>query len=137
MKKNWWKVLTVVLLFYTLFAGMTIPIGKGIISDPKALELTIGKENTISVVTDNTQYSEEPANEIKARVRFGEGDYKVIDATEVKIVDDRELRLKISIPALSMDCSARSSNIQRSSLSKGFINGRSRSGKRRHPAAAA
>ena len=120
MKKNWWKVLTVVLLFYTLFAGMTIPIGKGIISDPKALELTIGKENTISVVTYNTQYSEEPANEIKARVRFGEGDYKVIDATEVKIVDDRELRLKISIPAIHPD-SLPSPMLQIGSPKNGFL----------------
>ncbi|MCH2042955.1 MAG: cytochrome c biogenesis protein [Saprospiraceae bacterium] len=106
MKQHWWKILTVILLFYVLIAGMLIPIRTGIISDAKELELTIGKKNTIFVQTYNTQYEKEEAKDIKARIRIGEkekGNVKVINASAIEVINNRTLKVDIDLPPIPRD----------------------------------
>lgn len=56
MAKNWWKGLAVVLILYTIAAGLLVPL-KGGILDISPERLALGKANTLTVKGYNTNFT--------------------------------------------------------------------------------
>lgn len=91
LKKNWWKVLTVLLLVYTLVFSLMVPLAPGIESvTPK--QLNVG-ENTVVVEGYNTQFTKNIPSEIT--INYGED---IVSSDNFEIIDDNHLKFKINIP---------------------------------------
>ena len=55
MQGTWWKLLSVVLMFYVLFAGMLVPLKSGVQSvRPQAIE--VGQAATLEIGGYNTHF---------------------------------------------------------------------------------
>ncbi|MBX2817344.1 MAG: cytochrome c biogenesis protein [Saprospiraceae bacterium] len=90
--QNWWKLLGVALVVYSIVAGMLVPLGPGIIgiSNPG---LKAGDQQTIRVTGYNTHYSE---GDVNAWLRYGTR-YS-LEALAISIVDDRTLDATFELP---------------------------------------
>lgn len=96
--KHWWKLLAVLLVAYTLFVGLTIPLRTGIISGKSEMSLASGQQQELKVRFYNSRYTKEKPEAIVARLRIDTT--KAICADAVKIVDDRTLLLSFNLPTL-------------------------------------
>ena len=96
MKNNWWKILGVLLIVYSFIIGMLVPLRTGI-SDASPASFKAGQDISIQVEGYNSFYQTAP-NALKAWLKM-EGDF-VLGAKQIKVVNDRELGIDFSIPAL-------------------------------------
>lgn len=94
MRKNWWKVLGVVILLYTYTAGLLIPLKPGILHvSPSNLEA--GKTLTIGVIGYNTYFTKAQSGMrswIKLDQEYG------IQADKIEVISDTKTRVSFSIP---------------------------------------
>jgi heme exporter protein C len=100
LKKDWWKYLAIILVFYSLVVGMMVPLRNGIISEKSALTLKIGQKKSLGIDFYNSDYKKEKATDITARIRLDS--HKAICADEVKITNSKKLSLNFDIPTIDL-----------------------------------
>lgn len=94
MKKHWWKVLTVILLFYVLLAGMLIPLGVGL-QKVSPVSLKTGQAVDLQVYdVYNAVYTNAP--NLEARIRLNSKE--AICATNIKVTNSNSLSIHFDIP---------------------------------------
>ncbi|MCP4438930.1 MAG: cytochrome c biogenesis protein CcsA [Aureispira sp.] len=93
MKKHWWKVLTVILLFYVLLAGLLIPLGVGIYK-VSPVSLNAGQAVDLKVYAYNAVYDN--TENIDARIRINPNE--AICASEINTISSNSLSIKFNIP---------------------------------------
>lgn len=96
LKKHWWKALAAVLLFYSLSAGLLIPLRMGIVSDKSSLSLKTGQSQSLDVWVYNGRF--ESGEEVQARILLAED--QVYCAQKIEIGQARQLKLEVALPQL-------------------------------------
>jgi heme exporter protein C len=93
MKRNWWKLLCVALLFVTFIVGLLTPTAPGIISAEASAASTSAAPFTVTVHGYNTHFQSQAAN-TKAWLSNGKkGEYKSC-ASSVKAISETELLIE-------------------------------------------
>ena len=93
MKGFWWKILGVVLILYSLIAGMLVPLGPGIIS-VQPNQVKNGQTIDVLVKGYNTRFE---SGQTILWLKLS--DDHAIKSTDVKVTSDRSLTAKFAIPA--------------------------------------
>jgi heme exporter protein C len=96
--KHWWKVLAAILIIYSLFAGMLIPLRSGIVSDKSSMTLKTTSDQHLKLQFYNARFKKEAADKITARIRIDSN--KAVCAESVTISTDRELDVKFNLSGL-------------------------------------
>ncbi len=91
--KNWWKYLAVLILLYTVIAGLMVPLKPGITSIGKSVFAT-GEEATISVEVYNAKYGGQAP---KSYIKLDQSNY--IEAKSVEVGEGRTVNVTFDIPA--------------------------------------
>jgi heme exporter protein C len=97
---NWWKFLGVVLVVYTLIAGLLIPLKPGIV-DRNTNQAKTGTELIIKVRGYNADYTQY-AN---AQAWLKLDSVHAIKAKQIRHLDKRTIQLSFSIPTSLPDTS--------------------------------
>jgi heme exporter protein C len=95
IRQVWWKIISVLLLLYTLIMGLLVPLNPGIIHVSPSSANT-GDQLQLQVEGYNSFYSSEQGA-IRAWLKLD--DKNSLAATSVKVLNDRQLQLNFSIPA--------------------------------------
>lgn len=93
MRKMWWKVLAVVLMLYSLIAGMIVPLSPAI-QTTDFRKANSGEQIEFEVLGYNTRFTEN-ADQLRAWIRLGE---YALCMDEVEAIDDRHLRIRSKLP---------------------------------------
>ncbi|MFZ4427709.1 MAG: cytochrome c biogenesis protein [Saprospiraceae bacterium] len=94
LRQNWWKALAVILLAYTIIAGMLMPLKPGIVrAEPSSARA--GTELQLEVQGYNTRFT---AGGAALRAWLKAEDGSAISATAIRTLDDKRLSLKFSLP---------------------------------------
>ena len=93
MKKNWWKVLGVLILIYVFIAGMVVPLTPGI-SRVSPSSARTGEQLRLQVTGYNTQFT--AGQGLQAWLKMD--DERALSAQEVAVADDRQLELLFELP---------------------------------------
>lgn len=94
MKNGWWKILGVMLVIYSIIAGLIIPMNPGIIKIDKS-QVQGGAVEELNIITYNTFFEER--GEIIAWLKTS-SDY-FTKAEKVTVRNERELNIKFDLPA--------------------------------------
>lgn len=97
MKNNWWKILGVLLIIYSITVGMLIPLKPGITQCTKqdgSSSVKTGENVTLSVKGYNSFYQE--AGDVQAWLKLDSA--LLMAATDIGVISDRELSLKFAMP---------------------------------------
>lgn len=93
MIKDWWKILGVFLVLYSLLAGMLVPLGPGLTGvDP--MDFHPGQTAELQITGYNTLFKDKE-NELKV-VLHNQG--QAIAAQEIKVHDNNRLMAKFGFP---------------------------------------
>ncbi len=93
IKKHWWKALAVLIVLYSIIAGMLIPLKPGILQvHPYNLEA--GTSPTLIVNTYNTKF--EQGDNIRAWISI-DSNY-AIPARETRMLNNRQLSIDFDLP---------------------------------------
>ncbi len=92
MKRNWWKILSVVLLLFTFTAGILIPLSPGIVSVTPSTFATSEKPFTVNVFGYNTRFKDNEKT-LSAWLTNWSGGKPVNSCAEIRIVDNTHLEL--------------------------------------------
>ncbi len=92
MKKNWWKILTVLMLTYVLIATFSVPLVPGGLGISIA-ELHRGKQ-TVEFVGYNTHFQEQASN-LQCFVAVGD---QYLGVDEIQIKDNQHVQFEIQWP---------------------------------------
>lgn len=95
MKKHWWKALAVLILLYTFFMGLLVPLKPGLIDVEPAI-IEAGKPVTFSVKGYNTNFLSEKSSLQAWLVRR---DGKLIKPLQTDIADETTMQLNFEVPA--------------------------------------
>ena len=95
MKKNWWKILGVMLIIYSYLMGLLVPLRMGI-SDADPAGLATGQEVAMRVEGYNSHFTHSEG-ELRAWLKM-DGDH-AIAATGIEVLDDRRLVVRFRIPS--------------------------------------
>ena len=95
MKNNWWKILGVLLILYSFAMGLLVPLRTGI-SDVTPASVKTGQNVTLEVQGYNSFY--ENAKNLRAWLKMDS--IHTIEATSIKVINDRDLLVSFSIPKL-------------------------------------
>ncbi len=93
LKKNWWKILSVILIAYSIIAGLLIPLKPGII-DVHKKKIRVSTNVWLNVTGYNSRYMEAEGS-IRAWLKLDEA--YALAAHKVEVVSDRELKLNFRI----------------------------------------
>ena len=95
MKINglWWKVLGVLLILYSLIAGLLIPLGPGII-EVQPRRVLNGTEVTFNIKGYNTKFSQGD-NRLWLKLT----DTYMLEASSIEILSDRNIKANFKLPA--------------------------------------
>lgn len=94
MRQHWWKLLAVLILVYALVAGLLVPLKPNLLSvTPNAA--TPGSIQSFDLLGYNTRFQEDGGSS-RAWLNYGEG--YAIEATEVKVTDDRRATATFVVP---------------------------------------
>ncbi|NNF35840.1 MAG: cytochrome c biogenesis protein CcsA [Saprospiraceae bacterium] len=93
MNQWWWKVLGIVLIFYTVIVGMLTPLKPGVI-DVSPQRIEAGMDVTISVTGYNNHFNE--AKENRAYLKVGESSF--LPGEPVEIMDHNTIKFQFNIP---------------------------------------
>jgi len=88
----WWKILGAALIFYSLIAGMLVPLGPGIIHVQPA-RIIAGQSVDINVTGYNSNYQ---SGEVQAWLKYD--DNHALIPGVINVVDNRHLVLTFDIP---------------------------------------
>lgn len=94
MKKQWWKVLGILILLYVFVAGLMVPLSTGI-SKVSPSSLKVGQEASLSITGYNANYGEGPP----PRVWLKLDNERALAARSVEVLSVRELRADFQIPS--------------------------------------
>ncbi len=99
MKKHWWKILAVLLMLYTIIAGMLIPLSPAThyIEGNKA---NAGEELDMTIHGYNTYYTQ--AKDLNVWLLNKKQTFAVC-ADQVEVIDDRTAKANFTIPAVVHD----------------------------------
>ncbi len=95
--KNWWKILAVVLMFYTILAGLLVPLKTGIY-DVQSDKITSDNLLQLHVIGYNSHYKAYQNPRAWLRLDSAKG----IVSTMIKVEDDRNLTVVFKLPALAI-----------------------------------
>ncbi len=99
MKKYWWKIACIILMFYTVLAGLMIPLGAGITSVSTSQAKILSEFNT-TIKTYNTHFTKDhelPWAWFKNdSLRLG------LRAGQIDVIDDTTLKLTFTIPSIKI-----------------------------------
>ncbi len=94
IRSSWWKILAVLLLMYTIFAGMLVPLTPGIIRvNPTSVES--GTKLVLKATGYNTRYTRSPES-LRAWLKMD--DERALAANSISVIDDRRLEMTFLIP---------------------------------------
>ncbi len=93
IKRNWWKVLSVILMLYVIIAGILIPIKPGIIDYDNASAET-GSPYEVTVKTYNTHFDK--AQGLRTYLLLPNNELLVADSSEV--INAAEVKASFNIP---------------------------------------
>lgn len=86
--KNWWKILGVLLMLYTLIAGFLIPLKPGVYDfNPRKLILGDSTASQVSITTYNTHFDQAEENRVWLKTKTDQ----LIKAKEVQITGPNKL----------------------------------------------
>ncbi|HMX38958.1 MAG TPA: cytochrome c biogenesis protein CcsA [Saprospiraceae bacterium] len=91
----WWKILSVVLIVYTLIAGLLVPLKPGITHVYPETTQT-GHELRLTLYGYNSFYTQSPAEQIRVWLQLDEN--QAVQGLNVKTLDDTTLEASFSIP---------------------------------------
>ena len=97
MKMNqwWWKILGIVLIFYTVIVGMLTPLKPGVIEvNPQRMDA--GSDVIITVTGYNNHFDE--ANENRAYLKVD--DSKFLAGNAVEVINHNTIKFQFSIPSV-------------------------------------
>jgi heme exporter protein C len=101
----WWKYLSVILLLYTIVAGLRVPLKSGIIrTEPDALPS--GRVHTVTFYGYNTAFSKDTEGKpIRIWFSFDDPDSKKdsfsIEGTDIRVLSDTVIETRVCFPPLS------------------------------------
>ena len=95
--KDWWKYLTIILLFYSLIMGLSIPLRMGITSGRDQLSLRMGTINKVQIETYNSNFQNKP-EEIRIKLNA----QKAICAQSIQVIDAHNINASFMIPSLEL-----------------------------------
>lgn len=94
MKKNWWKILGVVLVLYSLIAGLLVPLKPGVLQvNPTAAKT--GEKIEMKIWGYNTHFTR-AQGPIRAWLKLD--DDRALAASAVRVVSDNELIMNFELP---------------------------------------
>ncbi len=99
----WWKILSVVLIIYTIFAGIRVPLKSGIIRvSPDAV--TAQGAQDLTFYGYNTQFTQSTqGGAIRVWFSFDDPDSKQdsfsIEASDIRVLNDTMVQVKVVFPA--------------------------------------
>ena len=97
MKNSWWKILSVVLIFYSITAGMLVPLKPGITqctTENGGSSAKTGENLTLSVEGYNSFYQQ--AGDVRAWLKLDSAQLMAVN--DISIISDTELSLNITLP---------------------------------------
>lgn len=94
-KNNWWKYLGVLLVLYSLVAGLYIPLGPGIM-EVSPSELQQGETNSVLITGHGTHFKDNQSS-LKVWIKHGEKNYC---ANSVTVQDNEKIAAIFDIPGL-------------------------------------
>lgn len=93
LRRDWWKILGVILIIYSLIAGMLIPLGSGIVRvDP--VRTQSGTSVRMAIEGYNSHFAK---SEVQAWLKLDER--HSFKARQIEVQDDRNLVATFDIPA--------------------------------------
>lgn len=95
MKKHWWKALGVLIVLYSLLAGLLLPLKTGILEASPA-SIRTGREVTLEVKGYNSFYTKSDGA-LRAWLKMD--NEHALAASRLEVVDDRTVKLSFNIPA--------------------------------------
>jgi heme exporter protein C len=99
IKRNWWKVLSVILMLYVIIAGILIPIKPGIL-DYDNNKATIGQQYDVKITTYNTHFDE--AQDINVYILLPSD--QLLPAVSHEVINAARLSASFNIPSnIAMD----------------------------------
>jgi len=93
IKKNWWKVLSVILMLYVLIAGILIPISPGLLDFDNSNAIT-GQKYNVKVKAYNTHFDQ--ATNLNAYLLLPSD--QMLPADHIDLINAVELSASFSIP---------------------------------------
>lgn len=93
LRQNWWKYLGLILIIYSLIAGMLIPLGPGIVRVDPVRSLS-GTRVSMKVEGYNSRYNQA---EVNAWLKLDE--HFALEASSVEVKDSRHLNAIFDIPS--------------------------------------
>lgn len=97
MKNNWWKILSVLLIIYSVTVGMLVPLKPGITqcTTPNGgSSVKTGEDITLSVKGYNSFYQE--SGDVRAWLKLDSA--QLMTASDIQVMNDREVTLKFALP---------------------------------------
>lgn len=107
MKKHWWKALSVILIFYTIFLGLHAPLKPALVDEHlRAIETAhVGQPLTVKTTGYNTAFTKSKNIEAwltivdSIRGKGGLPPVYPIKAEKISVIDDTHLYIGFQIPA--------------------------------------
>lgn len=97
-KQYWWKILCVPILLYVIIAGITVPLGTGIVSMSESSSQT-GRTFTTTIETYNTFLTKATTTRAWLRKEFSKESIIALPAQNVKVINDNLAQLTFKIPS--------------------------------------
>ncbi len=91
-KSYWWKAAGVILILYSIIAGLLIPIGPGIVK-MSPVQAEAGKLVMLEIMGYNSHYDQ---GDVSAWLKLDED--HIIEAVELKVIDRRNLVAAFELP---------------------------------------
>ncbi len=95
MKQHWWKALGVVIVLYTLLAGLLVPLKPGIL-DSEPLTANAGSEVVLRVTGYNTHFKAAESS-LRAWLKLDES--HTLAANRIRALSDKALEIEFQLPA--------------------------------------
>ena len=93
MKRNWWKFLCVILLVFTLFAGLLIPLAPGFFITSNTVVPTFSGPFTVKVLGYNTRFKENEKTFSACLTNWENSKAINICPSAVRVIDDKHAEL--------------------------------------------
>ena len=93
MKLAWWKILSILIILYVIFAGLLVPLKQGITAVSPS-SLVAGSSMDLKIIGYNTTFN--PSHKI--RVWLKQDDDHALECNKVVVVNETELNASFSIP---------------------------------------
>ena len=93
MKRNWWKVLCIVLLIFTFFAGILTPLSPGMLVTSNTIIPTYSAPFTVKILGYNTRFKENEKSFSSWLTNWDNKQAVHICPSAIKVIDDNHAEL--------------------------------------------